>query len=229
MTDISLFSFDNSIVRTSIEAEGGVWFCARDIAEALEHSKAAVMLEIVEESESKNFLLPNSRGEMRETPFINESGLYRVLFRSNLPKAKPFQDWLARDVLPSIRKNGAYGAAPRPVTNNPQLAALRDLIDNLVALDVAQQQQKKEIQQLRSEVRELPSKISGCAGFYTILAYANIRKVRVDAKQGSVLGKAATMLCNKEGIKVGKVSDSRYGEINTYPEEILSKVWDMFF
>jgi anti-repressor protein len=119
--------------------------------------------------------------------------------------------------------------APRPVTNNPQLAALRDLIDNLVALDVAQQQQQKEIQQLRSEVRELPSKISGCAGFYTILAYANIRKVRVDAKQGSVLGKAATMLCNKEGIRVGKVSDSRYGEINTYPEEIISKVWDMFF
>lgn len=117
----------------------------------------------------------------------------------------------------------------RPATNNPQLAALRDLIDNLVALDEAQQAQQKEIQTLREEVRQLPSKISGCAGFYTILAYANIRKVRIDTKQGSMLGKAATMMCGKKGIEVGKVPDSRYGLINTYPEEILEQVWDMFF
>lgn len=117
----------------------------------------------------------------------------------------------------------------RPATNNPQLAALRDLIDNLVALDEAQQAQQKELQELRAEIKQLPSKISGCAGFYTILAYASIRQHRIDTKQGSMLGKAATMLCAKEGIEVGRVSDARYGKINTYPEEILEKVWDMFF
>jgi prophage antirepressor-like protein len=115
MNQVSVFSFDNSVVRTNLDPQGVPWFCARDVAEAIEHSKATVMLELVEENERKNFLLSTSTGANRETPFINESGLYRILFRSNMPKAKPFQDWLAKDVLPSIRRNGGYGVARSPI------------------------------------------------------------------------------------------------------------------
>lgn len=39
---------------------------------------------------------------------INESGLYKLIMRSNKPSAKRFQDWVTRDVLPAIRKDGAY-------------------------------------------------------------------------------------------------------------------------
>lgn len=38
----------------------------------------------------------------------SESGLYKLIIRSNKPEARPFQDWATRDVLPAIRKDGAY-------------------------------------------------------------------------------------------------------------------------
>lgn len=39
---------------------------------------------------------------------ISESGLYKLIMRSDKPQAKPFQDWVTREVLPSIRKTGSY-------------------------------------------------------------------------------------------------------------------------
>ena len=40
--------------------------------------------------------------------FINEQNLYKVIMRSDKPQAEPFQDWVCGEVLPSIRKHGAY-------------------------------------------------------------------------------------------------------------------------
>ncbi len=42
--------------------------------------------------------------------FISESGLYKLVMRSDKPEAKAFQDWVTREVLPSIRKTGSYSA-----------------------------------------------------------------------------------------------------------------------
>jgi len=39
---------------------------------------------------------------------LSESGLYKLIMRSDKPTARPFQDWVTRDVLPAIRKDGAY-------------------------------------------------------------------------------------------------------------------------
>ena len=71
-TNVVPFLFNESMIRTTIDADGSIWFCARDVAEAIEHSKAAVMLELVEESESKMSLLSTSTGASRETPFEME-------------------------------------------------------------------------------------------------------------------------------------------------------------
>ena len=112
---LSIFSFDNSVVRTSIDAQGAPWFCVRDVAECLELANVTHVQRLVEESEITSVVIYDSIGRSRETPFINESGLYRVLFRSDSQLAKPFQDWLAKEVLPSIRKNGSYGATRSPI------------------------------------------------------------------------------------------------------------------
>jgi prophage antirepressor-like protein len=42
------------------------------------------------------------------TNLVSESGLYKLMMRSDKPNAKPFQDWITRDVLPAIRKDGMY-------------------------------------------------------------------------------------------------------------------------
>ena len=49
-----------------------------------------------------------SGGQTREMTFINESGLYNVILRSDKPEAKPFRKWVTGTVLPTIRKTGAY-------------------------------------------------------------------------------------------------------------------------
>jgi prophage antirepressor-like protein len=56
-----------------------------------------------------NFTTP---GGVQELVFINEAGLYRLIFRSNKPKAEEFANWVCSEVLPAIRKHGFYGKVP---------------------------------------------------------------------------------------------------------------------
>jgi prophage antirepressor-like protein len=49
----------------------------------------------------------------RPIPCFSESGLYKLVLRSDKPQAKKFQDWVTRDVLPAIRKDGRHGAGAR--------------------------------------------------------------------------------------------------------------------
>ena len=50
----------------------------------------------------------DSMGRQQMAIFVNEQNLYKVIMRSDKPQAEPFQDWVCGDVLPSIRKHGAY-------------------------------------------------------------------------------------------------------------------------
>lgn len=59
----------------------------------------------------------------------------------------------------------------------------------------------------------------------TVIAYANMKEIRPDEYNSSVVGRKATKLCKERNVLVGKVVDSRYGLINTYPEEILDEIF----
>jgi anti-repressor protein len=52
--------------------------------------------------------IPDAMGRMQDTNIISEAGLYRLIMRSHVPQAEEFQDWVADEVLPQIRKHGAY-------------------------------------------------------------------------------------------------------------------------
>lgn len=59
----------------------------------------------------------------------------------------------------------------------------------------------------------------------TVIAYANMKGIRPDEYNSSVVGRKATKLCKEKNVLIGKVVDSRYGLINTYPEEILDEIF----
>jgi possible bacteriophage antirepressor len=59
----------------------------------------------------------------------------------------------------------------------------------------------------------------------TVIAYANMKGIRPDEYNSSVVGRKATKLCKERNILIGKVVDSRYGLINTYPKEILDEIF----
>ena len=90
------------------------WFVAKDVAACIDHKDVSTMcrmcrdkdLYVASASGFDSAVLTES-GNSRIT-LVSESGLYRILARSNLPKCEPFENWVFDEVLPSIRKNGAY-------------------------------------------------------------------------------------------------------------------------
>lgn len=95
---------DGAVLRT-IDVEGEPWFVAKDACDALALSTNNVR-RMLEDDEVNSLSGSGMRG--RATLVISESGLYRLMMRSDKPQARPFQRWVTREVLPAIRKRGAY-------------------------------------------------------------------------------------------------------------------------
>lgn len=94
-------------VRT-LEIDGEPWFVLADVCMALELSSPHKVADRLEEDERNQIPLTDSIGRQQNTTVVNESGLYSVILRSDKPQAKTFRKWVTSEVLPSIRKTGAY-------------------------------------------------------------------------------------------------------------------------
>ena len=91
-------------VRT-VEVNGEPYFIAADICNALELSNTTVALDRLDDDEKSKLNLGLSGGL---TNCVNEYGLYSLVMASRKPSAKKFKRWVTHEVLPSIRKHGAY-------------------------------------------------------------------------------------------------------------------------
>lgn len=107
MNDILVFHYKSSEVRT-VELNGEPWFALKDVCAVLGISNHKMTAQRLDEDEVSLTDLTDSMGRQQETTVINESGLYNVILRSDKPEAKPFRKWVTSEVLPSIRKHGAY-------------------------------------------------------------------------------------------------------------------------
>lgn len=102
-------------VRT-VERDGEPWFVGKDIADALGYADPNKALAMhVDEDDKLNDKTASSLGQ-RGGWLINESGLYSLILSSKLSSAKDFKKWITGEVIPSIRKHGAY-ATPATIEN----------------------------------------------------------------------------------------------------------------
>ena len=93
------------------QEEGKVLFKANDVARSLGYAEAAKAVRTHCKGVSVlDTTIENQYGTvvMQPTKFISESDVYRLVMRSKLPEAEKFQDWVCEEVLPAIRKDGAY-------------------------------------------------------------------------------------------------------------------------
>lgn len=101
------------------------WFVSKDISDKLGYAKPANMVKLVDDDDKRNVrssdLEPSSKGTVYQVSMINESGLYAAIFGSKQENAKKFKKWVTSEVLPSIRKTGAYGQARLPMTIPEQI------------------------------------------------------------------------------------------------------------
>lgn len=89
-------------IRT-INENGVVLFCGSDVARALGYSNPAKTLTDHCKGVTKRYPIIDTLGRSQEAIFIPESDLYRLIFRSKLPSAERFTDWVTAEVLPSRR------------------------------------------------------------------------------------------------------------------------------
>lgn len=110
-SSVSHFVFDNTDVRVVMSGDTP-WFVAADICRALgiENNRNAISRLDDDERGVRTVDTPSGQQEMG---VINESGMYSLILTSRKPEAKKFKRWVTGEVLPTIRKTGAYGGQQR--------------------------------------------------------------------------------------------------------------------
>lgn len=118
-SDMQVLSFDSSEfgkVRL-IEEEGRVLFCAVDVCKALGYSNPRdAVKRHVDEGDVVKRDTPTTSG-VQEISFLDEGGVYALIFGSKMPAAKAFKQWVTGEVLPSLRKTGLYQVSTGPTVN----------------------------------------------------------------------------------------------------------------
>lgn len=109
---------ENVSIRTEV-INGEPWFVAKDVARALDITWSGHTLDSIPQDWQGmvNFTTPCGNyqgGGLQSLKVINEAGLYKLAFRSNKLEADRFVNWVASDVLPSIRRTGSYTVGSQP-------------------------------------------------------------------------------------------------------------------
>lgn len=143
MNELQIFKNEEFGTVRTVEINGEPWFVGKDIAEILGYSNTRDALGRHVDDEDKNtVVIPDgNKGNPNQT-IINESGLYSLILSSKLPTAKQFKHWITSEVIPSIRKHGAY------MTEQTIEKALTspDFLIQLATQLKAEQEQRKQLE-----------------------------------------------------------------------------------
>lgn len=141
MNKLQNFNFSGHDIRI-VTIDNEPWFVVKDIASAINASNGSSITKMVDD-EDKGVNKVYTLGGNQDLATVNESGLYTILLRSNNPQAKPFRRWVTSDVLPTIRKHGAY------MTDSKLEEALLNP-DTLINLATQLKHEREEKAQLRA-------------------------------------------------------------------------------
>lgn len=174
-----------------IEKDNEIWFVAKDVADILGFSETAAMTKHLDDDEKvtvdPSYLAGSNikvGSKARMITLINESGLYSAILRSRKPEAKQFKRWITHEVIPSIRKHGAY-MTPETIEKallNP------DVIINL-ATKLKEEQEKR--QQLEAKIKQDEP-------------YTNFGKAIASSEASITIGSFAKLLYDEHGIEIGR-------------------------
>lgn len=184
MNEVRLFKNPEFGEVRTLTIDNETWFVGRDVADILGYSDTnkAVAMHVDAEDKKLNDKTSSSFGQ-RGATLINESGLYGLIISSKLPTAKRFKHWVTSEVLPAIRKHGAYmteQAIERAITEP----------DFLIRLAT----QLKEEQAARKKLDEQVA----------ILTPKGIFADAVNASDTSILVGELAKLLKKNGVDMGR-------------------------
>lgn len=119
MSEIIPFQFEAHAVRVQVDDAGLPWFNATDVCDALEMGNPSQAIKShVDADDLQKLEVIDNLGRTQRANHVNESGLYALILGSTKDAAKRFKRWVTGEVLPAIRKTGAY-SAPRALASLP--------------------------------------------------------------------------------------------------------------
>lgn len=187
--ELQLFNFEGEEVRV-LEIEGEPYFVGKDVATILDYANPQKALrdhiEIEDKIMGEQNVTPSIKDPLGRTQYptwINESGLYSLIFGSKLDNAKHFKRWVTSEVLPSIRKHGAY------MTENTLEKALTspDFLIQLATKLKDEQTKRKELEEEKKRNE-------------TLVTFAN----RCLTSKDSILVRELAKIITDEGYNIGE-------------------------
>lgn len=210
------FNFEGLAVRTVLDENGDLLFVASDVCKVLEITNERNAYSRLDEDE-KDVRFVDTPGGRQQMVVVNEAGLYSLILRSNKPQAKTFKRWITHEVLPAIRRTGAYSVQPMTTTQG-LLLAVQKLAD-IEAEQLRLADQVKRISARQDEQDQVNN-------YFTIFGYAAYTSRHIDSNAASTLGKWATKYCKANNLHIGHKKDAVRGKLNTYPEDVLAIVFN---
>lgn len=141
MNQPQIFNFEQNEVRT-ILVNDEPYFVAKDSAAILGYKRTADAIKQHVDAEDKGVGEIQTPGGVQRMTLINESGLYSLIFSSQLPNAKKFKRWVTSEVLPTIRKTGNYTNVPQSFAQALRLAADLEEKNQLLEQQIAEYEPK---------------------------------------------------------------------------------------
>ena len=178
-SNLQLFAFEGSQVR-ALEIENEPWFVGKDVAKILGYSNSRDALKRYVDDEDKGVAKLDTLGGKQNQTIINESGLYSLILSSKMPNAKKFKHWVTSEVLPAIRKHGAY------MTDQKAF----DVVHNKNGLADLLQQAADQLKQKDIQIEEMKPK--------AMLADA------ITASETSILVGEMAKILKKNGVNTGQ-------------------------
>ena len=203
MEEMKIFENEEFGAIRTVEIDGDVWFVAKDISDKLGYAETSNMMKRIDR---EDFISSKLEGMNMRSILINESGLYSAILGSKLESAKRFKRWVTSEVLPTIRKHGAYmtDITIEKMVENPDL---------LIELATKLKQEKEERKRLEKQVEEeRPHAILG--------------RAITTAKTSILIGDLAKIL-NQNGVNVGAKRLFEWMRNNGYLIKRKGTDWNM--
>lgn len=181
MNGLQVFSYEGNEVRTVQKGSEILWVL-KDVCDILELTSPHKVAERLDDDEKGRSLIPTLGGN-QELTVVSESGLYNVILRSDKPEAKKFKRWVTHEVLPTIRRHGAY-------VTPAKLEELMNDPDSWIKVLTALKEERAAKERLRLEATENKPKV--------IFADA------VSVSEGTILIGELAKILKGNGIEIGQ-------------------------